>query len=93
MVEQSTRERAQAAVNLLRSGRRDEAMKLFSENVSEIKAYLAKGGNASATIKELEANYGNYARSVSTAAPAAINDYSKQLRAFDMKAAGSKNKY
>jgi Ca-activated chloride channel homolog len=93
VVEQSTRERAQAAVELLRQGKRNEARKLFSDNVSEIQMYRSRGGAASATMLELESTYDNYSNSVTTAAPAALNDYSKQLRALDMKAAGSKSKY
>src|SRR5712691_12475578 len=78
VVEQSTRERAQAAVGLLRNGRRDEAMKLFSENVREIESYLANGGNASATIKEMESSNSSFANRALSASPGAVNDYSKQ---------------
>lgn len=93
VVEQSTRERSQAAVELLNKGRRDEAIKLFKDNVGEIKAYIAGGGTASATMQELEQSYDNYANSIGSAAPAQLNIYNKQLRARDLKEAGSKSKY
>ena len=93
VVEQNTRARAQIAVDLMKKGRRDEAVKLFKENVAEIQAYVGNGGNKSANMKDLEQTYGGYAATVSTAAPAAINDYSKALRARDLSAAGAKSKY
>jgi hypothetical protein len=93
VVEQSTRARAQMAVDLMNKGRREEAAKLFKENVSEIKAYVANGGNASASMKELELSYDNYSNSVTNAPPAALNMYNKALRARDLSEAGAKSKY
>jgi Ca-activated chloride channel family protein len=93
VVEQTTRERAQRAVTLRDQGKLDEATKLFSENVAEIKAYVANGGKPSADLDNLSAQYNNYAASAAAAAPAQWNLYRKQLRALDMKEAGSKSKY
>lgn len=93
VVEQSTRERAQRAVALRDQGKLDEATKLFTENVSEIKAYVASGGKPSAEMDNLSAQYNNYANQSAAAAPAQWNLYRKQLRALDMKEAGSKSKY
>ncbi len=93
VVEQTTRERAQRAVTLRDQGKLDEATKLFSENVAEIKAYVANGGRSSADLDNLSAQYNNYANSAAAAAPAQWNVYRKQLRALDMKEAGAKSKY
>ena len=93
VVEQNTRARAQVAVDLMNRGKRYEAVKLFKENADEIRAYIANGGNKSANMKDLEQAYDGYASTVSSAAPAAINDYSKALRARDLSAAGAKSKY
>jgi Ca-activated chloride channel homolog len=93
VVEQSTRARAQMAVDLMNKGRREEAAKLFKENAEEIKAYVANGGNKSANMRDLEQAYTGYATGVSSAAPAALNYFSKELRARDLSAAGAKSKY
>src|SRR5262249_22550905 len=93
VVEQNTRQGAQAAVELLRYGNRSEAMRLFNENSAEIKEYLANGGTSSATIKELQSTYEGYAAAVPAAPASAVNDYSKALRAYDLKGAGSKSRY
>jgi Ca-activated chloride channel family protein len=93
VVEQATRERAQHAVTLRDQGKLDEATKLFEKNVSDIKAYVANGGNSSASLLDLSSQYDMYANRASAAAPAQWNMYRKQLRALDMKEAGSKSKY
>jgi hypothetical protein len=93
VVEQNTRARAQMAVDLMNKGQREEAAKLFKENVEEINAYIANGGNRSANMQSLGQSYSSYASTVSSAAPAAINDYSKALRARDLSTAGAKSKY
>jgi Ca-activated chloride channel family protein len=93
VVEQNTRARAQMAVDLMNKGQREEAAKLFKENVEEINAYIANGGNRSANMQGLGQSYSSYASTVSSAAPAAINDYSKALRARDLSTAGAKSKY
>jgi Ca-activated chloride channel family protein len=56
VVEQTTRERAQRAVTLRDQGKRDEATKLFNENVAEIKAYVANGGKPSVDLDNLVGN-------------------------------------
>lgn len=93
VVEQTTRARAQMAVELLRQGKRDEATKLFKENVEEINAYLANGGNDSTAIRNYQTTYDNYSKNVAGAPASQMNLFSKQLRALDMKEAGSKSKY
>ena len=93
VVEQTTRERAQKAVTLRDQGKVDEATKLFKENVADIKAYVANGGKPSAELNNLSSQYDNYANRAAAAAPAQWNVYRKQLRALDMKEAGSKSKY
>jgi Ca-activated chloride channel family protein len=93
VVEQTTRERAQKAVKLRDQGKFEEATKLFKENVAEIKAYLASSGNSSQALEDLSAQYDGYASRAAAAPPAQWNLYRKQLRALDLKAAGSKSKY
>lgn len=93
VVEQRTRERAQMAVQLRDRGRLDEATKLFKENVDEIKNYVANGGRQSTEMQNLQTQYGMYANQSASAAPAQWNLYRKQLRALDLKEAGSKSKY
>ncbi len=93
VVEQATRARAQQAVQLRDQGRRDEATMLFQENVADIKAYVANGGNSSPALTDLSAQYDMFASQAAAAAPAQWNVYRKQLRALDLKEAGSKSKY
>ena len=93
VVEQTTRERAQKAVQLRDQGKLDEATTLFKANVADIKSYLANGGKSSVELENLSAQYDSYASRAAAAAPAQWNLYRKQLRALDLKEAGSKSKY
>jgi Ca-activated chloride channel family protein len=92
VVEQTTRARAQKAIELRDQGKFEEAVKLFKENVAEIKAYVANGGSSSAVLQDLSGLYESYA--VRAAAPAPQwNVYRKELRARDLSTAGAKTKY
>jgi Ca-activated chloride channel homolog len=93
VVEQTTRERAEKAVHLRDQGKGEEATKLFKENVAEIKAYEANGGVASPALQALSSQYDLYATQAAAAPAAQWNVYRKQLRAMDLKEAGSKSKY
>jgi Ca-activated chloride channel family protein len=93
VVEQTTRERAKQAVQLRDQGKLDEATKLFKDNVADIKAYVANGGNSSPALQDLSAQYDMYANRAAAAAPAQWNVYRKQLRVLDLKEAGAKSKY
>jgi Ca-activated chloride channel family protein len=93
VVEQTTRERAKQAVQLRDQGKLEEATKLFKENVADIKAYVANGGTSSPALQDLSVQYDMYAARAAAAAPAQWNVYRKQLRALDLKEAGSKSKY
>jgi Ca-activated chloride channel family protein len=92
VIEQSTRERAQKAVKLRDQGKNDEAIKLFKENVAEIKAYFADGGQSTAALEDLSSLYDSYAARAAAPAPQ-WNVYRKELQSRDLKAAGSKSKY
>jgi Ca-activated chloride channel family protein len=92
VVEQSARERAQKAIALRDEGRLEEAIKLFQQNVAEIRAYSANGGESSQALADLANLYHSYAARAAAPAPQ-WNLYRKELRALDLKAAGFKTKY
>jgi Ca-activated chloride channel family protein len=92
VVEQNVRERAQKAIALRDQGRFDEAVKLFQQNVAEIKAHVADGGDSSQGLAALADLYQIYAMRAAAPAPQ-WNLYRKELRALDLKAASSKTKY
>lgn len=92
VVEQKARERAQKAVTLRDQGRLEEAIELFLQNVAEIKAHVADGGDSSKALAGLADLYQSYAARAAAPAPQ-WNLYRKELRALDLKAAGAKTKY
>lgn len=92
VVEQKARERAQQAIALRDQGRFEEAARLLLQNVLEIRAYNASSGNASPALTDLANLYHFYSSRAAAAAPQ-WNVYRKELRALDLKAAGSRTKY
>ncbi|HWP26119.1 MAG TPA: VWA domain-containing protein [Xanthobacteraceae bacterium] len=92
VVEQNTRERARKAIALRDQGKFEEAIKLFLQNVAEIRAYGANGGDPSQTLRELANLYQSFAARAAAPAPQ-WNLNRKELRVIDLRVAGSKTKY
>jgi Ca-activated chloride channel family protein len=83
VIEQTTRERAQAAIKLRDEGRMAEAQALFQQNVSEIQMFLAAPGVSSQSLEALKNQYDGFA-TTSTNAPAALfNTQRKMLYQMD----------
>jgi Ca-activated chloride channel family protein len=93
VVEQTTRERAAAAIRLRDAGRHEEARALFQQNVGEIAAFAAGGVALPGRLQQLQQEYGAVANSPAAAAPAQWNAQRKLLRALDAAGAGAGVRY
>ncbi len=90
VVEQTTRERAAAAIRLRDQGRIEEATALFRQNSADITAYAAGAPALSDRLEALKKEYGAIANAP---APAQWNAQRKLLRALDASGAGAAVRY
>ena len=74
-------------------GKRDEAAKLFQENVAEIQEYAKRVGKPSAALQALSGQYGAASSNAAAAPPAQWNEQRKLLRQFDVQGAGAGSRY
>ena len=88
VVQQVTRERAQAAVKLRDQGKGAEAAKLFQQNAQEIGAYLATAPKPSPALQSLQSQYGTFAKTAPSAPASVLNTERKLLRQIESGAAG-----
>jgi Ca-activated chloride channel family protein len=83
VLEQVTRERSAAAVELRDAGKHEEARALLRQNVTEIDAYAASAPALSERLQHLKKEYGAIANAPAAAAPAQWNAQRKLLRQLD----------
>jgi hypothetical protein len=93
VIEQTTRERAQQAVALRDQGRRDDAAKLFQQNVAEIEAYAKRTGKSSAALQALISQYSTASSNAAAAPAAQWNEQRKFLKQLDSQGAGVGARY
>ena len=93
VLEQTTRERAQLAVELRDQGKTDEAARLLQQNAAELRAYLTAGGKPSAALQELEGQYGSFARALVASPPSQWTVQRKVLRQMEVKQPGAATRY
>jgi Ca-activated chloride channel family protein len=93
VLEQTTRERAQLAVQLRDQGKTKEAANLLEQNEAELRTYLTTAGKPSAVLRELEHQYGSLARSLVAAPPSQWTVQRKLMRQLEAKPAGSATRY
>lgn len=83
VVEQTARERAQAAVKLRDEGRHTEAAKLFQQNVDEIQAFQGTLATPSKVLDSLRGQYGAFTKTTPAAPPKQMMMERKILRQMD----------
>jgi Ca-activated chloride channel family protein len=93
VVEQTTRERAAAAIKLRDQGKHEEARALLRENSAEISAYAASAPALSERLQYLRKEYDAIANTPTAAAPAQWNSQRKLLRQLDAAQPGAGVRY
>jgi len=92
-VEQSARERTNAAVTLRDQGKTAEAQALFDQSLKEIKSFAASLPTPSPRMQQLVSDYEAVSTFAPATRPAAWNEQRKLLRQFDAGHAGSNVRY
>ena len=93
VLEQTTSERAQLAVELRDQGKTDEAARLLRQNAAELRAYLTGAAKPSAALQELEGQYGSFARALVASPPSQWTVQRKVLRQMEVKQPGAATRY
>jgi Ca-activated chloride channel homolog len=93
VIEQSTRERTAAAIQLRDQGKNEEARALLQQNMAEINAYAASAPTLSGRLQYLLKEYGSIANTSPAAAPSQWTAQRKLLRQLDTTQAGAGVRY